>query len=275
MCIKSIEINDRRGRIERIEEFIRKLFVRWLRHRISKEINRQRLKLIWNMWGYWSLFSIKTLSFLDKLILIVKFLVIDWNVLHAHKPREISVVCCSLADRFAYPGEVLLEAGCWRGGSSAKFSLICSKLGYRLCIYDSFKGVEQMYNGEEEGQGYDFSGEYVASEDTLKENVARYGNIDLCSIYKGWFTHTLATGPVPYNVRVAFIDCDLAKGTKEALLGIVPSLVEDGWIFSQDFHIRPVQQVLCDPTTWRHFGKDVPTITRVGHCLAYLQWKRE
>jgi hypothetical protein len=165
----------------------------------------------------------------------------------------------------------MLEAGCWQGGSSSKFSLICRMFGYRLCIYDSFCGVEEM-QPEEKAGGYDFSGEYAATESVVRNHLAKYGAPDVCSTYKGWFAETLAVGPVPYPIRIAYIDCDLAKGTQEALTGIVPALVDDGWIFSQDFHIPAVRKVLCDRTTWISLGREMPTITRLGEYLAGLRF---
>jgi hypothetical protein len=83
-------------------------------------------------------------------------------------------------------------------------------------------------------------------ETVLWKNLSRYGEAAVCTAHGGWLSDTLARGPVPYAVRVAFIDCDLANGTYEVLLGVVPSLVEDGWIFSQDFHIPRVRQC-CVP----------------------------
>ena len=255
------------------ESFVRKLYVRWIRPRVSREINRQRLKLVWDIWGYWPLLRIKALPLTDRLVIVARFLLIDCCVVHAHKPREIALICQALADRAPAPREVLLEAGCWQGGSSAKFSIICRMLGYRFCVYDSFAGVEEMQSAEK-ANNYDFSGEYAAPESVLRDNLARYGEIDICTTHKGWFIDTLATGPVPYRVRLAYIDCDLAKGTKEALTGIVPALADDGWIFSQDFHIKPIQRLLSDPATWGRFGKGVPTIRRLGHQLVSLRFRQ-
>jgi O-methyltransferase len=164
-----------------------------------------------------------------------------------------------------------VEAGCYLGGSSAKFSTICAWLGYRLCIYDSFEGVEAMLAEERVGN-YDFSGEYAASEEVVRANLRQYGDVSVCSLHKGWFADTLANRPVPQAVRVAYIDCDLAKGTREALAGIVPSLSEDGWIFSQDFHIRPVIELLSDTKTWLTIGTKVPTIRRLGQRLASIRF---
>jgi hypothetical protein len=126
---------------------------------------------------------------------------------------------------------------------------------------------------EERAGGYDFSGEYAAPETVLLKNLSRYGEAAVCTVHRGWFNDTLARGAVPFAVRVAFIDCDLARGTYEVLLGVVPSLVEDAWIFSQDFHIPGVQALLCAHSTWERLGKPQPELTRLGACLASLKFR--
>ncbi len=164
----------------------------------------------------------------------------------------------------------MVEAGCWNGGASAKFSLVCKLGGYRLRIYDSFEGVEPM-TSEEKQRGYDFSGEYVASDATLRANLQRFGAPDVCSIHKGWFAATLARSPVAEVVRVVFIDCDSAKGTQEVLLGVVPSLASDGVVFTQDFHIASVRDLLLDRRTWERYGRGDPGIERLCGHLAVLR----
>lgn len=261
--------SDRRA--EFLERRLSRWYARWIRPHISQEINRQRLKVIWFVWGYWSLLFLNTLPFLGRLGLLTRFIVIDWNVLHSHRPCEISSVCKALAERSAQSNEVMVEAGCWQGGSSAKFSVVCKMLGYKLHIYDSFEGVEEM-TSEEKQKSYDFSGEYAAPESVLRSNLIRYGEIGVCSIHKGWFGETLAVAPVAAPVRVAYIDCDLAKGTDEVLIGVMPSLVDDGLIFSQDFHIKAVRGLLHDPNTWKQFGRGNPSITRLCGNLASLRF---
>jgi len=255
-----------------LERGLRRWYVRWIRPYISQEINKQRLKLIWFIWGYWPLFFLNSLPFIDKLRLLVRFILIDWNVLHAHRPCEIANVCKALAERPARSNEAMVEAGCWQGGSSVKFSIICRMLGYKLHIYDSFEGVEEM-TPEEKKKGYDFSGEYSAPESVLRRNLIRNGEISVCSIHKGWFAKTLAVTPVATSVRIAYIDCDLAKSTHEVLTGVMPSLVDNGWIFSQDFHIKPVQELLLNPNTWSQFGRSYPGITRLCGNLASLRFE--
>jgi len=255
-----------------IEQWVRGCYVRWIRPRISRQIDRQRIKLIWDVWGYWPLLSLNALSVSQRTNLLSRFLVIDWYVEHSHKPSEIAAVCRAMAERSAKRGEAFLEAGCWQGGSSAKFSIICKMFGYQLKIYDSFCGVEQM-QPEELAESYDFSGEYAAPESVLSDNLALFGEPDVCSVHKGWFHETLALQAVPFPVGIAFLDCDLAKGTKEALLGIVPALAQDGWIFSQDFHIKPVRDLIYDQATWHSFGKGTPAVTQLGKKLAGIRFR--
>jgi O-methyltransferase len=254
-----------------MERYVREWYVRWIRPRIQQAINRQRLKMLWFVWGYWPMLSINTLSIFERAGLIARFLRVDWNIPHSHRPSEISIICKALAERPAHPEEVMLEAGCWQGGSSAKFSIICDKLGYKLHIYDSFEGVEKL-PAQMWQKSFNYSGEYAAPEPLVRNNLMRYGEIGVCSTHKGWFSETLAKSPVLAPIRVAYIDCDIAKGTYEVLLGVMPGLVHDGWVFSQDFHIEPVRDLLHDPATWKQFGRGNPKIKRICGNLASVRF---
>jgi O-methyltransferase len=246
--------------------------VRWLRPFLPRWIDQQRVKLLaWDIWGYRRLTFLSAIPIRQRLCLLRRFLWIDWNVPHGHKPCEIAEVCRALAERRGAQGEVIVEAGCWQGGSSAKFSILCKMFGYELWIYDSFQGVEPMMAKDKE-HSHDYSGEYAAPESLLRSNLETYGEPDVCSIYAGWFAETLAAGPIARPVRLAYLDCDLAKGTREALIGIVPALVEDGWILSQDFHIRPVRALLEAPDTWDNLGKGMPAIQHIVRNLAAIRF---
>jgi O-methyltransferase len=255
-----------------IKKVIKQCYVRLIRPHLSNKITEQRLKLIWDIWGYYRLFTIINLRLTEKIKLFWRFFLIDWNVVHAHKPLEIALVCQALAGRPALAGETLLEAGCWQGGSSAKFSIICKMFGYKMHIYDSFEGVEILSPDKNVEGTYDFSGEYKASEVMLRNNLEKYGEKEVCTVHKGWFVDTLAKDRLPFKVGYAFIDCDLAKGTKEVLMGVVPVLISDGIIFTQDYHIKPVRQLLDDKHTWDIFGKGLPIITRKSEKLAMIKF---
>jgi O-methyltransferase len=198
---------------------------------------------------------------------VARFIRVDFDVPLAHRPAEIAHVCKTLAERAAAPNEVMVEAGCWAGGSSAKFSITCKDMGYQLYIFDSFQGVEQT-----DQDGHDFTGEYAAELESVKDNIGLYGELDVCSFFPGWFADTIVKDPVKNPVRMVYIDCDLAKGTHEVLQGVLPALVDDGVIFSQDYHIPAVRKMLEDPETWRQLGRSAPRIEYLCHNLARIFW---
>lgn len=205
----------------------------------------------------------------QRIHLLLKFLIVDWKVLHAHSPSEIVAVIAAIAERPFLPGECVVEAGCYQGGSSVKLSIVCRLFGCPLHIYDSFEGVPPM-RPEELAGNFNFSGTYASPEAVLRRNLLKYGAASNCQIHKGWFSDTMKS--IPYRTKVAFIDCDLARSTLDALNGIVPSLSQDGSVFSQDFHILPVREVLRAEVTWTRFGRGIPEIEYQVRNLVKISW---
>lgn len=227
------------------------------------------LRRVRHLWAYRPILSMPGATLAQRRRLISRFIQVDLDVPHGHRPGEILAIARAMLSRPARPGEVMIEAGCWAGGSTAKFSMLCRLQGYRLLVYDSFEGVEQT-----DQAGYDFSGEYAADIDSVKRNVGRYGDIEVCEFFKGWFADTLAADPVRDPVAFVYIDCDLAKGTFETLQGALPSFVDDGVVFSQDYHIPVVRELLHDADTWRRLGRAQPRIEYLVHNLARLTWEQ-
>lgn len=253
----------------RLGQVPRAIYQQWVFPRVRRPIARQRIKMAWLVWGYWRVLTARGLRPLDRLRAIARFIRIDWCVLHAHWPIEIGHIARAIAVRPARPGEVFVEAGCWNGGSTAKFSILCGLLGYRLHVYDSFQGVRMT--DEERAVGYDYSGEYSAAEDAVRAVVARYGEPSTCSWFPGWFEDTLAS-PVARPVRAAYIDCDTAAGTEQVLRSTVPALVDDGVVFSQDFHIPTVRELLESLAVWERLGVVPPLRRQLGSKLVSLRW---
>jgi O-methyltransferase len=244
---------------------VRRLYVNHLRPRVADPVHRARLRLLWTGWGYWPLLLASGFGLGARLRLLRGFLRVDWHVEHGHYPIEVARIAAMLAERPARAGEVVVEAGCWKGGSSAKFSLLCEQLGYHLHVYDSFEGVQ---TGVSDPTDYDFSGEFVSSEDEVRANLERYGRPEVCTIHPGWFADTIAREGAPRPVRLVYIDCDLASGTLEVLQGVVPKLVDDGIVLSQDFHIPAVRGLLVDESVWGGLGRPTPTIEPIAWCTA-------
>lgn len=227
---------------------------------------RQRAKIfLLGLPQYAPILTIPALTFRQRLALLLRCLRIDWCVQHAHWPGEAAHVLAALGRRPAKDGEVFVEAGCWQGGSTAKWSILCAMLGYRLHVYDSFEGCEATDNGTSDDW---FAGQYAAAEELVRENVRRYGEPGVCTFIPGWFSDTLAASPVEAPVRGAYIDCDLSTGTREALQGILPTLVGDGFIATQDWHLTPIREVIHDPDTWEPHGATVPILAVAKRNLA-------
>lgn len=238
--------------------------VRWFYQRlilphVSDALVLQRIKLAWFVWGYWRI--------LHHPIMLFKFLRVDWNVIHSHTPAEIAIIAADIERK--PEGSLFIEAGCWNGGSSCKFSLLCKRYGYFLHIYDSFEGVEDASKVAGE---WNYTGQYRASQSTVKANLARYGAIAVSTFHAGWFKDTLALG-VCGVVAECYIDCDTSKGTFEVLSGVVPSLSKSGVIFSQDYHITPVVNLLRSSETWARLERASPLIEQEGRRLAKIWWK--
>ena len=254
-----------------IERAVRQVYVRWIRPHITEGLQQQRLKLLWDAWDYVPVLRTASLPLARRVALVAKLLRIDWNVPHAHKPRELVAVLLSIAERRAHHDEAVVEAGCWQGGSTAKLSLFCQLFGFQLHVYDSFQGVETRTGAEgAEGTGTDFSGSYRAELDNVRNNVERYGAITVCAFHPGWFADTLAEPPA-FPVRGAYIDCDLAKGTEEVLASIAPKLADDSWVYSQDYHITVVRDLLHSAELWHRLGREVPDIDHVYRNLARMR----
>jgi O-methyltransferase len=236
----------------------RMFFERLILPHVSDALLLQRIKLVWFVWGYWRMLHHPTILF--------KFLCVDWNVIHSHTPTEMAIIAADIARK--PEGNLFIEAGCWNGGSSCKFSLLCKRYGYSLHIYDSFEGVEDVAKVPGE---WNYTGQYKASQATVKANVTRYGAIGVSTFHAGWFKDTLTHG-VCGVVAECYIDCDTGKGTFEVLSGVVPSLSKSGVIFSQDYHITPVVNLLCSSDTWAQLGRASPLIEQKGRRLARICW---
>jgi len=247
------------------------MYIKFLRNLIKSEIQKQRLKLIlWDIFPYYKLFFLKNMSLVNKLKLLSTCLRVDWNIVHAHKPCEMMPIMMEVSQKKGNFTQSFVEAGCWMGGSSVKFSVICKMMGYNLQIFDSFEGVQP---GDVSIPESIFYGEYVGPIEVVKGNIKKYGDISICSFHKGWFENTFKD----YNTltKFVYIDCDLSKGTIDVLSGVLNNLdkTEKCTIYTQDYHILTVKETLDSDETWKKLGVGKPSIRHVARNLAVIDIK--
>lgn len=185
----------------------------------------------------------------------------------AHTPAEMARIISAILSTPPSVRGAIVEAGCFKGGSTAKLSLAARLAGRRLIVFDSFAGLPD--HDEQHGrtifgdQTNFYSGRYEGRLEEVQANVGRYGAADVCEWKAGWFEDTMPGFAEP--VAVAFIDVDLASSTRTCLKHLYPRLVPGGSVFSHDGHLPLVLDVLRDDAFWRsELGVERPPIPGLG-----------
>jgi O-methyltransferase len=197
--------------------------------------------------------SNRGLALADRVELVAKLYRAMMTIDCEHTQAEMLLV---LGEIFRMPSSVegvLVEAGCFRGGSTAKLSLAAERTGRLLYAFDSFEGIPP--HAEPHGRNI-FGGEaafppgsYAGTRDEVVRNVTRCGDIASCRVVQGWLEDTLPSFGRP--IAFAYLDVDLASSTRTCLKHLFPLLSRGGTIVSQDGHLPLVLDVIQDEAFWR------------------------
>src|SRR5262249_17284415 len=104
---------------------------------------------------------------------------------------------------------------------------------------------------------------YMGTLEEVRQNVARYGESEVCVYHKGWFDDTMPRFSEP--LCVAFVDVDLASSTRTCMKRLYPLLAPGGAFFLHDGHIPLVVDVLRDAKFWEaEVGCPVPEMDGLG-----------
>jgi O-methyltransferase len=147
----------------------------------------------------------------------------------------------------------IVEAGCYKGGSTAKFSMAANLAGRSLVVFDSFRGIppnDEQHGHTIFGTNAEFpEGDWCGSLNEVKQTIRKFGSIECCEFVDGWFEDTMPS--FRRTVAAIYLDVDLADSTRTCLKYLHPQLVPGGAIYSQDGHLPLVLEVFDDPTLWR------------------------
>ncbi len=165
---------------------------------------------------------------------------------------------------------VVVECGCYLGGSTANLSLICEAVGRELIVYDSFEGLPA-------GDANDRIANPMAAGflkgplDEVRANVERLGCIDVCQFRKGWFSDSLPSHAEP--IVLCFLDVDWQMSIHQCLVHLWPHLTEEGYLFTDDFPILDLCAVFYSEEFWRReFDRTPPGLIGAGTGLAMGQY---
>lgn len=200
---------------------------------------------------------------------------ISRRLICAHDETEAMAMIQSILDVPAVVEGVIVEAGCFKGGSSAKLSLAAQLTGRRLVVFDSFEGIPD--NDETHGptghQGpiaFEM-GTYAGRLDEVQGNISREGEIGSCEFVKGWFNDTLPDFHRP--IAMIFLDVDLASSTRTCLKYLYPLLQPGCVLYTHDDGLARVREVFADEKFWKgELGVPVPVIeARLSKTMARIR----
>jgi O-methyltransferase len=157
------------------------------------------------------------------------------------------------------PGSVV-ECGCWKGGATVNLSLICEITGRKLKVYDSFEGLPAPKSGDAVAErtfknGF-IPGIFCGSLEEVTDNVRRYGALDSCQFYQGWFEDTL-----PHHegdIVLAFWDVDFFASLHDCLVNLWASVIDGGFIFMDEYRNIDYCAVFYSEKFWSKYFSIVP-----------------
>ncbi len=144
-------------------------------------------------------------------------------------------------DSWGVEGDVI-ECGTYKGFSACCLSWVCSYLGRRLIVADSFEGLP-----ENETDPYYKKGDFCGQIDEVKANIEDFGKIDQVEFVKGFYETSLQG----FNRTLCMIwmDVDLFESATDILTNAFAKLSENGVIISHElFADRDFADGLLKPT---------------------------
>jgi len=149
----------------------------------------------------------------------------------------------------------VIECGSFKGGSAANLSLVCDLCGRRLKIFDSFAGLPDPATEDRAHrlvglrQVHTYAkGAWAGAVDEVRGNIARYGKIDVCDFYVGFFEQTLVTLDEP--CVLAFVDVDLRQSLETCLEYIWPHLQDDCYLFTHEAPHLEISSLFFSEAWW-------------------------
>jgi hypothetical protein len=90
---------------------------------------------------------------------------------------------------------------------------------------------------------------YEGSLKNVKENIYKFGELDICEFRKGVFSKTL----IKHNelVEFLFLDVDLVSSTKECVIYLWPHLLDNTYVYTDDACDMDVVKVWFDEKWWK------------------------
>lgn len=199
-------------------------------------------------------------GFFQRFYLIARFYLISLSVHCLHRQSEILQVVSSILSIPPDSEGCVVEAGCYKGGSAAKFSLACKIAGREFFVFDSFEGFPEdpefqdrlsrhIHKGDHAQDLYFSKNALRGTFNEVTDNIKRFGSIDSCKFVRGWFKDTMPE--FNKKISVMYLDVDLVSSAKTCLKYLYPLLKEDGVLFSHDGIFPSIVNVFDNDQFWK------------------------
>ncbi len=180
--------------------------------------------------------------------------------------------------RIEVPG-VVVECGCFKGGSAATLSLACRRAKRRLHVFDSFSGLPEPSTEDASHRILSDSeihkyrkGAFAGSLETVKRNISKHGAIECCQFWPGYFEETMPE--FKDRVAVAFLDVDLVDSLRTCIKSLWPLMPDGALLFTHEAHHLEVAKLFHHDEWWRqNVGQDAPGLVGAGSGLGLGLWK--
>jgi O-methyltransferase len=209
----------------------------------------------------------RQVSFYKRLHIVKRLFWISYAVDCRHSQNDI-IPFIKAVFSLPRPAEgCIVEAGCFKGGSTAKFSVAARMVGRQLTVFDSFEGIpehDEPHDKDIFGDPVSFPpGTLCGRLDEVKGNIAKFGELGVCEFVEGWFEDTMPKFSEP--VAAVYLDVDLASSTRTCLKYLYPLLIPGGVFYSQDGLYPLVLDVFNDEKFWEEeIGCPRPPIEGLG-----------
>ncbi len=197
--------------------------------------------------------------------LLKRFARIHKNITCGHSPYQL-VLMAKYILSLEVPGPIV-ECGCYKGGSTAKLSLLAEYTQRKLYVFDSFQGLPEPKNEREScvrqlgeaGQKYRFqAGQYKGSLEEVKKNVSNFGCVDVCEFRPGFFSESLEGFDV--SPAFVFIDVDLVSSARECIKVLWPLLQPQGYFFTHEAIYPHYIEGILDQSWWQENIHQCPPV---------------
>jgi hypothetical protein len=170
--------------------------------------------------------------------------------------EQLNLAAALLSIPKSMKGDVI-ECGSYKGSSAASLSLICSIVGRRLFVCDSFEGLPEITADDEVHVSLHYGhyekyrkGDYTGRLEEVQANIRQFGAIDCCQFVKGYFEETLHTLDPGQRFVFAFLDVDLHASLRTCLTQLWPRLQEGGLLYTHEAQQLDYVALFFDKQWW-------------------------